>query len=96
MDYNPLGNNKAATQLDADNIKVSLLEKMVTILQNFNNVVNPITQSNWTSIIGNSVDYTYDVNNNVTTAEYYEGATLVFTQTFTYDVNNNCTNITTT
>jgi hypothetical protein len=52
--------------------------------------------ANWSTTPGNSIDYTYDVNNNVTLAEHYEGATLVFTQTFTYDVNNNCTNITTT
>jgi hypothetical protein len=51
--------------------------------------------ANWSTTPGNSIDYTYDVNNNVTVAEYYEGATLVFTQTYTY-VGNNCTNITTT
>lgn len=53
-------------------------------------------RANWTTIVGNSIDYTYDANNNVTVAEYYTGATLVFTQTYTYDANNNCTNITTT
>lgn len=58
------------------------------------NMLTTINQSNWTSIVGNSVDYTYDANNNVTVADYYQGANLVFTQTFTYDVNNNCTNIT--
>jgi hypothetical protein len=51
--------------------------------------------ANWTTIVGNSVDYTYDTNNNVILAEYYEGATLIFTQTYNY-VGNNCTNITTT
>ena len=50
---------------------------------------------NWTNIAGNSVNYTYDVNNNVTLAEYYTGATLVFTQTFAYDVNNNVTSVVT-
>jgi hypothetical protein len=55
-----------------------------------------IVKANWNTVVGNSIDYTYDVNNNVTIAEYFEGATLVFTQTFTYDANNNCTNITTT
>lgn len=54
-----------------------------------------IVRANWTTVVGNSIEYTYDVNNNVTVAKYYEGATLVFTQTFTY-VGNNCTNITTT
>lgn len=45
---------------------------------------------NWTNIAGNSIEYTYEpVTNNVLTAEYYTGATLVFTQTFTYDSNNN-------
>jgi hypothetical protein len=53
-----------------------------------------ILRSNWTTIVGNSVTYTYNGNNDVTVAEYYTGATLVFTQTFTYDVNNNCTDIT--
>jgi len=52
--------------------------------------------ANWNTTPGNSIDYTYDANNNVTVAEYYTGATLVFTQAFTYDANNNCTNITTT
>ena len=52
--------------------------------------------ANWSTTPGNSIDYTYDANNNVTVAEYYTGATLVFTQTYTYDANNNCTNITTT
>lgn len=52
-------------------------------------------RANWTTIVGNSIDYTYDANNNVIKAEYYTGATLVFTQTFIY-VGNNCTNITTT
>ena len=51
---------------------------------------------NWTNIAGNSVNYTYDVNNNVILAEYYTGATLVFTQTFTYDGNNNVTSVVTT
>jgi hypothetical protein len=52
--------------------------------------------ANWNTTPGNSIDYTYDANNNVTLAEHYEGATLMFTQAFTYDANNNCTNITTT
>lgn len=50
----------------------------------------------WTTIVGNSIDYTYDANNNVTVAEYFTGTTLIFTQTFTYDANDNCINITTT
>jgi hypothetical protein len=49
--------------------------------------------ANWTSYIGNSIQYTYDANNNVTVAEFYEGVNLVYTQTFTYDANNNCTSI---
>ena len=68
-------------------------EANVALLSSISTTLN---QANWTSIVGNSVDYTYDANNNVTVAEYYTGATLVFTQTFTYDANNNCTNITTT
>jgi len=54
-----------------------------------------LVKANWTTVVGNSIQYTYDANNNVTVAEYYEGATLIFTQTFTY-VGNNCTSITTT
>jgi hypothetical protein len=54
-------------------------------------------RANWTTEVGNSITYTYEpITNNVLTAEFYEGATLIFTQTFTYDVNNNCTSITTT
>ena len=52
--------------------------------------------ANWNTTPGNSIDYTYDANNNVTLAEHYEGVTLMLTQAFTYDANNNCTNITTT
>jgi hypothetical protein len=55
-----------------------------------------ILYANWSTTPGNSINYTYDANNNVTLAEHYEGATLMFTQAFTYDANNNCTNITTT
>jgi len=66
-------------------------------LQEAIQVLSTITlRANWTTEVGNSIQYTYDVNNNVTTAEYYTGVTLVFTQTFTYDANNNCTSITTT
>lgn len=63
-------------------------------------------RANWTTEIGNSITYTYYTGvapgnpsgntSNVETAEFYSGATLIFTQTFTYDVNNNCTSITTT
>ena len=63
-------------------------------------------RANWTTLIGNSINYTYytgvapgnpsgDVNN-VETAEYFTGATLIFTQTFAYNANDNCINITTT
>jgi len=66
------------------------------ILDTLESINTTTLNANWTSIVGNSIDYTYDANNNVTVAEYYTGATLIFTQTFTYDANNNCTNITTT
>jgi hypothetical protein len=72
---------------------VTLLTNIETILENVSTTLN---QANWNTTPGNSIDYTYDANNNVTVAEYYTGATLVFTQAFTYDANNNCTNITTT
>lgn len=70
------------------------LDKIQETLQ----ILNTITlRANWTTEIGNSIQYTYEpVTNNVLTAEFYTGVTLVFTQTFTYDVNNNCTSITTT
>lgn len=67
-----------------------------TIITSLSNIDTVILRANWTTIPGNSVDYTYDVNNNVTVAQFYEGVTLVFTQTFTYDLNNNCTKITVT
>jgi hypothetical protein len=73
-------------------------ETIITSLSNIEtslvNIDTTTLRANWTTVVGNSIDYTYDVNNNVTLAEYYEGATLIFTQTFTY-VGNNCTNITT-
>ena len=63
-------------------------------------------RANWTTEVGNYITYTYYTGvapgnpsgntSNVETAEFYSGATLMFTQTFTYDVNNNCTSITTT
>lgn len=70
----------------------------VTLLTDINDVLLKLydltLSANWTSYIGNSITYTYDGNNNVITAEFYAGVTLVFTQTFTYDSNNNCTSIT--
>jgi hypothetical protein len=66
------------------------------ILDTLESINTTTLNANWTSIVGNSITYTYDANNNVTVAEFFTGATLVFTQTFTYDANNNCTSITTT
>lgn len=94
-EYNPLG-NKIATQIDAENTKISTLNQIKLLLEICSNSADSTIKSNWTSVIGNSVQYTYDGSNNVITAEYYTGATLVFTQTFTYDGSNNCTSITTT
>jgi len=70
---------------------VALLTNIYTILDELYALT---LRANWTTYIPNSISYTYDVNNNVTIAEFYSGATLVFTQTFTYDANNNCTSIT--
>lgn len=74
-------------------------ESNIALLTNIEDALKELNvttlRANWTTEIGNSITYTYDVNNNVTTAEYYTGVVLVFTQTFTYDVNNNCTSITT-
>jgi hypothetical protein len=72
---------------------IEAIDKLIEVTQAL--YINTL-YANWNTTPGNSIDYTYDANNNVTLAEYYEGATLVFTQAFTYDANNNCTNITTT
>lgn len=78
--------NNEANIVALDNIENSLKQLNITTLR-----------ANWTTEIGNSITYTYEpITNNVLTAEFYSGATLIFTQTFTYDVNNNCTSITTT
>lgn len=73
-------------------------ESNIALLTNIEDALKQLNVTtllaNWTTQIGNSITYTYDVNNNVTTAEYFEGVTLVITQTFTYDANNNCTSIT--
>lgn len=65
------------------------------ILDTLESINTTTVNANWSALIGNSIIYTYDLNNNVITAEYYTGASLMFTQTFTYDANNNCTSITT-
>lgn len=74
-------------------------ESNIALLTNIEDALKQLNvttlRANWTTEVGNSITYTYDVNNNVTTAEYYTGVVLVFTQTFTYDANNNCTSITT-
>ena len=87
---------KQALECACKNNEANLLalDKVVETLQ----ILNTITlRANWNTEVGNSITYTYEpITNNVLTAEFYSGATLVFTQTFTYDVNNNCTSITTT
>lgn len=60
----------------------------------FNNIDISLFFSNWCSIPGNSIDFTYDVNDNCILAEYYRNMVLIFTKSFTYDLNNNCINIT--
>ena len=82
---------ECACQNNATN--VTILGDILDTLESINTTT---LNANWTSIVGNSITYTYDANNNVTVAEFFTGATLVFTQTFTYDANNNCTSITTT
>lgn len=75
-------------------------ESNIALLTNIEDALKQLNVTtllaNWTTQIGNSITYTYDANNNVTTAEYFQGVVLVITQTFTYDANNNCTSITTT
>ena len=75
-------------------LNLIVLNKIKELLESLNVTT---LRANWTTEIGNSITYTYEpITNNVLTAEFYLGATLIFTQTFTYDVNNNCTSITTT
>jgi hypothetical protein len=71
---------------------IGAIDKLIEVTQAL--YINTL-YANWNTTPGNSIDYTYDVDDNVILAEYYTGATLVFTQTYTY-VGNNCTNITTT
>ena len=40
------------------------------------------------------VEYTWDVNENLETAKFYDGAELLFTLTFVWDVNENLESIT--
>jgi hypothetical protein len=78
--------NNEANLIVLDDIRNSLKQLNITTLR-----------ANWTTEIGNKVIYTYEpITNNVLIAEFYTGATLIFTQTFTYDVNNNCISIITT
>ena len=80
---------ECACQNNASN--VTLLTDIDAILDELFNLT---LRANWTTYAPNSIVYTYDANNNVLTAKFYTGPTLVFTQTFTYDANNNCTSIT--
>lgn len=77
--------NNEANLVALGNIENSLKQLNITTLR-----------ANWNTQVNNKIIYTYDGSNNVTTAEFYSGATLVFTQTFNYDVNNNCISIITT
>lgn len=82
---------------------ITLLDSIYFTLRGLNDIT---LKANWTVISGNNVVYTYYTGivvgnpsgdtNNVETAEFYEGASLIFTQTFIYDANNNCTSIITT
>jgi hypothetical protein len=85
-------------------------EANLVVLDNIENALKQLNlttlYANWNTQVGNSITYTYYTGvapgnpsgntSNVETAEFYEGAVLMLTQTFTYDVNNNCTSITTT
>ncbi len=92
---------ECACQNNATNLIV--LGDILDALESINTTT---INANWTSIVGQSIVYTYYTGaapgnpsgdtNNVETAEFYAGATIIFTQTFTYDANNNCTSITTT
>ena len=70
MDYNPLGNNKAATQLDADSKKISLLESIYKFVESslvsttnnttiLSDIESAIDLTNFSEIPGNNVDITY-------------------------------------
>jgi hypothetical protein len=70
MDYNPLGNNKAATQLDADSKKISLLESIYKFVESslvsttnnttiLSDIESAIDLTNFSEIPGNSIEITY-------------------------------------
>ena len=58
-----------------------------------NKVIDYLERLNWLNIPNNSVDYTYNVNNDVLTATYKESGTTIWKQVYTYDVNNNVVSI---
>lgn len=76
------------------------------ILDTLESINTTTLNANWTSVVGNNIVYTYYTGvapgnpsgdtNNVETAEFFTGATLVFTQTFAYNASNNCISIITT
>jgi hypothetical protein len=55
-----------------------------------------VSTSNWNTAVGNSINYTYNGNGDVETAEYLTNGILQFTLTYTYDGNDNVIAITTT
>lgn len=58
-----------------------------------NKVIEYLEKLNWLNVPNNSVDYTYNANNDVLTATYKQNGTTIWQQVYTYDVNNNVLSI---
>jgi hypothetical protein len=79
--------------------------KQDLILTALNSLSELFLASNWSSVIGNTITYSYYTGieignpsgntNNVETAEYSDGTGLIYTQTFTYDSSDNVLTIVT-
>jgi hypothetical protein len=59
------------------------------------NLDTTTTQASWASIVGNSIELTYNTDGNLETVLYKTGATTVFTQTLSYNVDGNLESIVT-
>jgi hypothetical protein len=89
---------ECACQSNAANL--AILDSIEQVLKNTYTVT---LNTNWTSVVGNNIVYTYYTGvapgnpsgdtNNVETAKFFAGATLQFTQTFAYNGSNNCISI---
>ena len=77
-----LGSSPGATTIEDILTSIDLtLVNLETLLTNID-LVN--TNTNWSSIPGNSIETTYDISDRVETMVYKTGLTTVFTKTFGY------------